>query len=199
MSAVLEGLPTRSFQVPDVGDVRRRATSHVFDRSLARPSDRAGVRGLLNDALATEAAGVLRYRRHHAAAIALHEEIAARAFERWADEARRDAGRLAARIVELGGEPEIDPAALSSRPIEENALAARSLPEMIREDLVAKRIGIEILEELIRFVADDDSATRRLLESIQTNEEEHAEILRGLLLERRRPAWPSLHKQEVER
>ena len=52
---------------------------------------------------------------------------------------------------------------------------------MIKEDLVAERVAIDSYGEMIRFVGDKDPTTRRMLEGILANEEEHAENLATLL------------------
>ena len=52
---------------------------------------------------------------------------------------------------------------------------------MLREDLVAERIAIESYTETIHYIGDDDPTTRRMLEDILANEEEHADELRTLL------------------
>jgi len=52
---------------------------------------------------------------------------------------------------------------------------------MIREDLVAERIAIESYSEIIRYLADNDPTSRRMMEGILANEEEHAEDMKTLL------------------
>ena len=52
---------------------------------------------------------------------------------------------------------------------------------MIRENLVAERIVIESYSEMIRYLGEDDPTTRRMLEEILANEEDHADDLRTLL------------------
>ena len=52
---------------------------------------------------------------------------------------------------------------------------------MIREDLVAERIAIDSYSEMVRYLADSDPTTRRLLESVLAVEEEHAEDMKTLL------------------
>ena len=56
-----------------------------------------------------------------------------------------------------------------------------SLAEMVREDLIAERIAIESYGEMIRYIGHGDSTTRRMLEGILANEEEHAEELASML------------------
>jgi bacterioferritin len=52
---------------------------------------------------------------------------------------------------------------------------------MIKEDLVAERIAIESYSEIIRYLADNDPTSRRMMESILAKEEEHAEDMKTLL------------------
>jgi len=56
-----------------------------------------------------------------------------------------------------------------------------SLTEMIREDLIAERIAIESYSEIIRYLGDNDPTSRRMMEDILANEEEHAEDMKTLL------------------
>ena len=56
-----------------------------------------------------------------------------------------------------------------------------TLVDMIREDLIAERIAIESYGEIIRYLGDGDITSRRLMEEILANEEEHADDLRDLL------------------
>jgi bacterioferritin len=52
---------------------------------------------------------------------------------------------------------------------------------MIKENLIAERIACEHYRELIRFFGDRDPTTRVMMESILTNEEEHANDMLDLL------------------
>jgi len=58
---------------------------------------------------------------------------------------------------------------------------ATSLRQMLEADLIAERIAIESYREMITFIGQRDPTTRRLLESILAQEEEHAEDLVDLL------------------
>jgi bacterioferritin len=48
---------------------------------------------------------------------------------------------------------------------------------MIKENLVAERIAIDAYRALIRYIGDDDPTTKRMLEGILAQEEEHADEL----------------------
>jgi bacterioferritin len=52
---------------------------------------------------------------------------------------------------------------------------------MIREDLVAERVAIASYQEIVRWLADTDPTTRRMIEGILAVEEEHADDLLNLL------------------
>src|SRR6478736_6348312 len=56
-----------------------------------------------------------------------------------------------------------------------------SLEDMIKEDLIAERIAIDSYREMINYLGQDDSTTRRMLEEILAKEEEHADDLASLL------------------
>lgn len=52
---------------------------------------------------------------------------------------------------------------------------------MIEENLVAERIVIAVYQQVIRWIGDADPTTRRLMEEILAEEEEHADDLNDLL------------------
>jgi bacterioferritin len=52
---------------------------------------------------------------------------------------------------------------------------------MIEEDLVGERIVISTYAEVVRWIADADPTTRRLVEQLLAEEEGHADDLRALL------------------
>jgi hypothetical protein len=49
----------------------------------------------------------------------------------------------------------------------------RDLEGMLRDNLTAERIVITTYQEIIRWIGDDDPTTRRLLEDILADKEEH--------------------------
>jgi bacterioferritin len=51
---------------------------------------------------------------------------------------------------------------------------------MIRENLVGERIVIEVYTEIIRWLGDGDITSRRMMESILKEEEDHADELSDL-------------------
>lgn len=135
---------------------------------------------LLNDSLATELVCVLRYRRHHFTAAGLSSAKIAEEFLVHANEEQAHADRLAQRIVQLGGEPDFAPDSLSQR---SHAAYDDSLDlkAMIKANLVAERVAIEAYSQIISLIGDKDSTTRRLLEDILSDEQQHAEELKDWL------------------
>ena len=54
---------------------------------------------------------------------------------------------------------------------------------MIAEDLVAERIAVEVYRKLITWFGSGDPTTRRMLEHILKDEEDHATDLADLLVQ----------------
>lgn len=131
---------------------------------------------LLNDALATELTCVLRYRRHHYMAKGLESPAIAQEFMVHATDELGHADRLAERIVQLGGEPDFNPKGLLDRS-HAGYDEINDLKGMITSNLRAERVAVESYRQMIALVADKDSTTRRLLEDILADEEEHADEL----------------------
>jgi bacterioferritin len=90
------------------------------------------------------------------------------------------ADQIGQRIVQLDGEPNLNPDGLASRSHAEY-VEGKDLLDMIKEDLVAERIAIDSYRDVIVFLGNDDPTTRRLMESILAMEEEHADDLVSLL------------------
>jgi bacterioferritin len=178
--------PLKSDFVIDVQAIRKRAREHLEQGAVTDnyKAARETVLRLLNEALATELVCVLRYKRHFymspnlggIAGYAITKELGAHATEEQAH-----ADKLAERIVQLGGEPNFNPVGLADRSHAEY-VAGADLTEMLREDLIAERIAIDIYGEIIRYIGDRDPTTRRLLEGILEQEEEHADELHDFLV-----------------
>jgi bacterioferritin len=135
---------------------------------------------LLNDSLATELVCVLRYRRHHFTADGMASPAIAAEFLVHADEESTHANRIAERIVQLGGSPDFNPATLLERSHADYDESS-DLREMVKANLVAERIAVEAYRQMISLIGDKDPTTRRILEEILADEEEHADELKDLL------------------
>ena len=70
---------------------------------------------VLNQALATELVCVLRYKRHYFTAEGVNAQSAAEEFLEHAGEEQTHADKVAARITQLGGQPDFNPNTLTSR------------------------------------------------------------------------------------
>jgi bacterioferritin len=166
----------------DVKTLRQRARQHIENGAVTEgyKANRETVVKILNEALATEIVCVLRYKRHFYMATGIHAQAVAAEFLQHANEEQAHADQIAARIVQLQGAPNLDPAGLLTRSHSEY-VEGETLVDMIKEDLVAERIAIDSYAEMIRYVGDGDSTTRRMLEGILAMEEEHADDLANLL------------------
>lgn len=167
----------------DIRTIRERARKHVEDGAVTEgySADRETVVRLLNEALATEIVCVLRYRRHYFMASGIHAEPIAAEFLEHAREEQEHADQIAERIVQLGGAPNFSPEGLLTRSHAEY-VEGTTLTDMIRENLVAERIAIDSYREMISYLGTNDPTTRRMLENILANEEEHAEDLSSMLV-----------------
>ncbi|MGN6651168.1 ferritin-like domain-containing protein [Trinickia sp.] len=166
----------------DVQAIRKRAREHIEEGAVTAgyQADRAAVLKLLNDALATEIVCTLRYRRHYFMAKGIHSKSIADEFLAHSNEEQGHADMLAERIVQLGGEPNFSPDGLLSRSHAEY-VEGTSLVDMIKEDLVAERIAIDSYREIVSFLGDKDPTSRRIMETILSVEEEHADDMADLL------------------
>jgi bacterioferritin len=135
---------------------------------------------LLNGALATELVCVLRYKRHHFTAHGLDAPAVAAEFMVHANAEAGHADRLAERIVQLGGEPDFAPNRLLERSHADYD-ESRELMAMVRANLVAERVAVETYRQMIQLIGDKDPTTRRMLEDILADEEEHADEMADLL------------------
>lgn len=166
----------------DIKTLRERARQHIEQGAVTEgySADRETVIKVLNEALATEIVCVLRYRRHHFMASGINAESVAAEFLVHANEEQGHADLIAARIVQLGGAPNFNPEGLLTRSHAEY-VEGDTLIDMIKENLVAERIAIDSYREMINYVGNDDSTTRRMLEGILAMEEEHADDLVSML------------------
>ena len=131
---------------------------------------------LLNDSLATELVCIMRYKRHHFTAKGLASPAIAEEFLVHANEETEHADMIAERIVQLGGEPDFNPASLLQRSHADYD-ESTDLKAMIRANLVAERVAIEAYTQMAKLIGDKDSTTRRIIEHILSQEQEHAEEL----------------------
>ena len=172
---------TQSQSTPFVSDVqmlRQRAREHIEQGAVTSTYglDAQQVCNVLNDALATEIVCTLRYKRHYFTAKGLASPKIAEEFLVHANEETAHGDMIAERIVQLGGEPDFAPTTLTSRSHADYD-ESLDLQAMIRANLIAERVAIEAYGQMIKLIGDKDSTTRRMLESILSQEQEHADEL----------------------
>jgi len=168
--------------IKDVQDLRRRAEQKMEEGAVTQSykGDVNKTINILNEALATEIVCVLRYMHHYFMATGVHGAAARDEFKEHADEEREHADMIAERIQQLGGKPDFNPKNLLERSTS-HYVEGESLADMIREDLIAERMVIELYQEMIRYFGNDDPTTRILIEKVLKDEEEHASDLTDLL------------------
>src|ERR1700728_540561 len=168
--------------ISDLKKIKERARAQMEKGAVTGgyKADLKAVVKVLNEALATELVCVLRYKRHYYMASGINSEGAKAEFLQHANEEQQHADWIATRITQLNGEPNFNPDGLSSRSHSEYA-EGKDLTSMLKEDLFAERIAIESYSEIVRWLGDDDSTTRKMIADILKVEEEHAEDLKSLL------------------
>ena len=158
---------------------RLDAAKHSLDKGAVLPDSspyREDIIQLLNDSLATELVCILRYKRHHFTATGLESPAIADEFLVHANEEQAHADRIATRIVQMGGEPDFNPDSLTKRS-HADYNDDLDLHSMIRSNLLAERVAIEAYTQMIDLIGDKDHTTRRLIEQILEQEQEHADEL----------------------
>ena len=167
----------------NIQELRRRAREHMEAGAVTSnyEGDVNTTVKILNEALATELVCVLRYKYHAIAAVGIDSESVKKEFAEHARDEEEHAEMIGERINQLGGKPNFNPESLTSRSATQY-VEGNSLLNMIEENLVAERIAIESYREMVRYFANHDPTTRKMLETILAKEEEHANDMQDLLL-----------------
>ena len=168
--------------VSDIENIRQRARENIDNGAITTgySADRETVVRLLNEALATELVCVLRYKYHYYMASGINSQAIKAEFLEHANQEQAHADQLAERITQLSGKPNLSPVGLLERS-HADYVEGVDLVDMIKEDLVAERIAIDSYREMIHYIGPDDPTSRRVLEGILAQEEEHAEDMNTLL------------------
>ncbi len=167
----------------NLDEIKRQANQSINQGAVtpAYPLDLKEACKKLNEALASEILCILRYRHHQVVAKGINYPQVAAEFKEHAMNEEEHMLMLAERIDQLGGDPDMNPATIIERSATDYGTHS-DLASMIREDLVAERISIEVYRHLIEWFGAGDPTTRRLLEGILADEEEHATDLADLLV-----------------
>lgn len=175
-------MTTRPSSLYDLNAIKMQAKQSLEKGSVTQDYalDVTAACQLLNEALATEIMCILRYRHHQVIASGIDRPQVAAEFAEHALDEERHMMMLAERIHQLGGDPDFNPATICQRTATEYGTGS-DLLALIEEDLVAERIAIMVYRRMIEWFGDKDPTTRRLLEAILEEEEEHADDLSDLL------------------
>lgn len=168
----------------DVDKIRQDARAHMDAGPVTGTytADRKRLIEVLNDVVATEIVCFLRYSQHAIAATGIDRTQVADEFREHAAQEMQHGLRAAERVNQLGGKADFDPASLATRAHTEYVTVEESdLRRMLKENLIAERIVISSYQEIIRWIGDSDPTTRRMMEQILAEEEEHADDLSDLL------------------
>jgi bacterioferritin len=169
----------------NVDELRKTARQSVEEGPITKDYslDRQEACQLLNEALASEILCVLRYRHHQIIAKGIDYPQVAEEFAEHAANEHEHMMMIAERIDQLGGDPDFNPTTIANRSATEYGSSGSEvqLTELIKEDLVAERIVIEIYRKLISYFGNADPTSRRMFEEILEDEEEHANDLADLL------------------
>lgn len=166
----------------NLAEIKQQAKSSIDMGAVTAdyPLDTQQACKLLNDALATEIMCVLRYRHHQIISKGIDNIPVAAEFEEHALEEEHHMLLIAERITQLGGNPDFNPATIAQRTATDYG-SGSNLLELIKEDLIAERIAISVYRHLIEWFGPGDPTTRRMLEEILKDEEDHANDLSDLL------------------
>ena len=168
--------------IRDLEEIRKRAMRKLEDGAVTDnyKLDREQSVAILNEALASEIVCVLRYLHHYFMASGVHGRSVAETFKEHSDQEREHMDEIAERIQQLGGKPDFNPGTLVQRSVSQY-VEGESLGQMIREDLVAERVVIDVYQRFIEHFGTKDPTTRTMFEHIKAEEEEHADELSELL------------------
>jgi bacterioferritin len=168
--------------IRDVEEIRQRAMRKLDDGAVTDgyQLNREQSIAILNEALASEIVCVLRYQHHYFMASGVHGRSVAQIFKEHSDEEREHVDEIAERIQQLGGKPDFNPGTLVGRSVSQY-VEGESLGQMIREDLIAERVVIDVYQRFIEHFGSKDPTTRTMFEHIKAEEEKHANELSELL------------------
>lgn len=166
----------------DIQKIRMEAEQSIDAGAVTKdyPLDVEQACQLLNEALATEILCVLRYRHHEIIARGIDYPQVSAEFKEHAEQEEHHMLMIAERINQLGGNPDFNPETITKRSATEYGKGT-TLADMIKEDLIAERIAISVYRQMIVWFGDADPTTRRMLEDILEDEEDHADDLASLL------------------
>ena len=122
--------------ISDMKKIQERARQHITDGAVTASytADREKVIKVLNEVLATEIVCVLRYKRHYYTVDGIFSDSIKAEFLEHANEEQEHVDMVAARIVQLNGKPDFQPANLATRSHSQYAEGTDAV-SMIKENL----------------------------------------------------------------
>ncbi|MFJ1705997.1 ferritin-like domain-containing protein [Kitasatospora sp. NPDC088346] len=168
----------------DVDRISKEALQTMAAGPVAGASglDTERVISVLNDVVATEVVGWLRYTRHAITAGRIDRPEVRELFDLRAEQAMRHATAVAERITRLGGRPAFDPDTLAQRAHTDYSVADDpEIRRMLEQNAQASQIAVAAYREITRWLGDRDADSRRLMESLVTDEQQYARALAALL------------------
>ncbi|MDP3560755.1 MAG: ferritin-like domain-containing protein [Legionellaceae bacterium] len=166
----------------NIEEIKTQAKQSIRDGSVTKdyPLNIEEACYHLNEALATEIMCVLRYRHNQIIAKGIERPQVAAEFAEHAMDEERHMMMIAERINQLGGNPDFNPATIAQRTATDYHTGSELL-DLIEGNLIAERIAIMVYRKLIDWFGQADPTTRRMLEEILKDEEEHADDLSDLM------------------
>ncbi len=157
------------------------------DADIRIVTDQDIVLQILNEVLANELAGALRYRRHAGSVEGLLANAMRQEFLARANQKQNHADILSERIRNLGGKPNLEPAALAYRSHAAYSVGT-TLENMLAEDLIEERVAIDALLAMVEYLEGKDRISQAMLRSILAAEQQYAKEAKCIIDDLRRIA-----------
>lgn len=130
------------------------------------------IMGALNEDVSLELGASIRYFWHYIIAKGIASPEIRERFRKISIVEMKHAEKFAERLNYLGGVPTVQPAPIK---------LGNDLKKMVEIDLEAERAAIKQYKSHLKLVNSDDVVTRRLLEKIIEEEEEHEDTWMSVL------------------
>jgi bacterioferritin len=134
---------------------------------------------MLNKGIARELQASIQYMWQHVMAKGIEGAVVENTFRQIAITEMKHAEILAERLVFLDGVPTLNP---------DTVHIGHTLDAMLKENVQAEEEAIDLYKQAIQLASKEgDYTTRRMLEEILSNEEEHLDKFSSLLVGMTRP------------
>lgn len=166
----------------NLDEIRKQAKQSIESGAVTQdyPLEHDQACKFINAALATEIMCVMRYWHHQIIAKGIDRPQVAAEIKEHADDEQKHIMMIAKRINQLGANTNFNPDTILQRTATEYG-TGNDLLKLVKEDLIAERIAIMVYRELIEWFGSGEPTTRRMLEEILKDKEDHADYLSDLL------------------